>query len=98
VVRRSPAGAAKEAPNPDNQQIGIAFAGVGKTFGEVTALDGVTFEIERHSRIGIVGPSGGGKSTLLQLTAGLLEPTSGVINVEGETGEKGRLARCAMMP
>ncbi len=97
--RRAPVGAEeKEAPNPNNRDIGIAFAGVGKTFGEVTALDGVTFEIERHSRIGIVGPSGGGKSTLLQLTAGLLEPSAGVVNVEGETTEKGRLGRCAMMP
>ena len=86
------------APNPDNQDIGIAFTGVRKAFGEVLALEDVTFEIERHARIGIVGPSGGGKSTLLQLTAGLLEPDAGGINVEGETSATGRLARCAMMP
>jgi ABC-type nitrate/sulfonate/bicarbonate transport system ATPase subunit len=86
------------APNPGNRDIGIAFTGVRKAFGEVLALEDVTFEIERHARIGIVGPSGGGKSTLLQLTAGLLEPDGGVINVEGETTATGRLARCAMMP
>ena len=78
--------------------VGIAFQGVGKAFGDVVALDGVTFEIDRHSRIGIVGPSGGGKSTLLQLTAGLLEQDVGTINVEGETKTEGRLSRCAMMP
>jgi len=78
--------------------VGIAFDGVGKAFGDVVALDGVTFEIERHSRIGIVGPSGGGKSTLLQLTAGLLEQDVGSIEVEGETSTQGRLSRCAMMP
>jgi ABC-type nitrate/sulfonate/bicarbonate transport system ATPase subunit len=78
--------------------VGIAFHGVGKAFGDVVALDGVTFEIERHSRIGIVGPSGGGKSTLLQLTAGLLEQDVGSIEVEGETTTQGRLSRCAMMP
>ena len=89
---------ATPAPNPDNQDIGIAFSGVRKAFGEVLALEDVTFEIERHSRIGIVGPSGGGKSTLLQLTAGLLDPDGGAINVEGETTAKGRLGRCAMMP
>ncbi|MGZ4149050.1 MAG: ABC transporter ATP-binding protein [Actinomycetota bacterium] len=99
MARRTPAGAeAKAAPNPENQNIGIAFADVRKAFGEVVALEGVTFDIERHSRIGIVGPSGGGKSTLLQLTAGLLEQSAGTINVEGETTAKGRLARCAMMP
>jgi ABC-type nitrate/sulfonate/bicarbonate transport system ATPase subunit len=89
---------AAAAPNPADESVGISFQSVRKTFGEVVALDGVTFEIERHARIGIVGPSGGGKSTLLQLVAGLLEPDSGVVNVEGVTDPKGRLARCAMMP
>lgn len=97
--RRAPVGTgSKHAPNPQNENISIAFAGVRKAFGELLALEDVTFEIERHSRIGIVGPSGGGKSTLLQLTAGLLEPDGGTVNVEGETTGKDRLARCAMMP
>ena len=94
---RTPIGATT-APNPTDRGIGIAFGDVRKAFGEVVALDGITFEIARHSRIGIVGPSGGGKSTLLQLTAGLMAPTSGTVNVEGETTEKGRLGQCAMMP
>jgi len=88
---------AATAPNPE-ESVGISVRSVRRTFGEVVALDGVTFEIERHSRIGIVGPSGGGKSTLLQLVAGLLEPDAGVVNVEGATDAKDRLARCAMMP
>jgi NitT/TauT family transport system ATP-binding protein len=79
-------------------ETGIVFRSVGKTFGDLVALDGITFEIERHSRIGIVGPSGGGKSTLLQIVAGLLEPTSGTVDVEGATTAEDRLARCAMMP
>ncbi|MGZ8651600.1 MAG: ATP-binding cassette domain-containing protein, partial [Actinomycetota bacterium] len=86
------------APNPADGPVGISVRSVHRAFGEVVALDGVTFEVERHSRIGIVGPSGGGKSTLLQLVAGLLEPDAGVVNVEGATDAKGRLARCAMMP
>ena len=77
------------APNPADASVGISFPSIRKTFGEVVALDGVTFEVERHSRIGIVGPSGGGKSTLLQLVAGLLEPDSGVVNVEGATDREG---------
>jgi ABC-type nitrate/sulfonate/bicarbonate transport system ATPase subunit len=55
-------------------------------------------EIPRHSRIGIVGPSGGGKSTLLHIVAGLMEPDTGEVNVEGATAAKDRLARCALMP
>jgi ABC-type nitrate/sulfonate/bicarbonate transport system ATPase subunit len=86
------------APSASNDSIGISFSNIRKTFGEVIALDGVTFDIERHARIGIVGPSGGGKSTLLQLVAGLLEPDSGIVNVEGATDPQGRLSMCAMMP
>ena len=93
LVLDSPAG-----HGPADGTTGISFRSIRKAFGEVVALDGVTFEVERHSRVGIVGPSGGGKSTLLQLVAGLLEPDGGVINVEGVTEAKDRLARCAMMP
>ncbi len=81
-----------------DHEIGISFTDVRKAFGEVVALDGVTFEIERRARIGVVGPSGGGKSTLLQLTAGLMEPDTGTVNVEGAVHAAGRLSRCAMMP
>jgi len=94
-------GAAREssvASEPADGPAGISFRSIRKTFGEILALDDVTFEIERHARIGIVGPSGGGKSTLLQIVAGLLEPDSGVVDVEGATDPKSRLARCAMMP
>ena len=98
-MEEQPVGVASTGmPDPSDDSVGIAFTGVRKAFGDVVALDGVTFEIERHSRIGIVGPSGGGKSTLLQLTAGLLEQDAGSINVEGETSTRGRLSRCAMMP
>jgi NitT/TauT family transport system ATP-binding protein len=97
-VGRDPARDSGAAPSLENDGIAISFRSIRKTFGEVVALDGVTFEIERHSRIGIVGPSGGGKSTLLQIVAGLLEPDAGDVNVEGATDPKDRLARCAMMP
>lgn len=89
---------ATTSPTPAEGTVSISFQSVRKTFGEVVALDGVTFEVQRHSRIGIVGPSGGGKSTLLQLVAGLLEPDSGSVDVEGATDAKARLACCAMMP
>jgi len=78
--------------------VGIHLMGIGKRFGELVVLRGIDFEIPRHSRIGIVGPSGGGKSTLLHIVAGLLEPDGGEVNVEGATAAKDRLARCALMP
>jgi ABC-type nitrate/sulfonate/bicarbonate transport system ATPase subunit len=85
-------------PNAAEPTTGIRLAGIGKRFGNVLALNGIDFEIQRHSRIGIVGPSGGGKSTLLHIVAGLMEPDVGQIDVEGATNAKDRLARCAMMP
>ncbi len=47
------------------------------------ALREVSFEVERGSTFGIVGENGAGKSTLLQLIAGILQPTSGSIEVRG---------------
>ena len=78
--------------------VGINLRGVGKRFGEIVALRGIDFEVPRHSRIGIVGPSGGGKSTLLHIVGGLMEPDTGEVNVEGATAAKDRLATCALMP
>ena len=49
----------------------------------VTALDDVTFGIDRGQFVCLVGPSGCGKSTLLKLIAGLMLPSSGALEVEG---------------
>ena len=76
----------------------IRLADISKSFGDVTAVQGIDLLVPRHSRIGIVGPSGGGKTTLLQIVAGLLEPDGGQVSVEGAAGAKDRLARCALMP
>ena len=51
--------------------------------GELTILDDVTFDVERGSTAAIVGPSGAGKSTLLALLAGLDEPSSGRVWLNG---------------
>ena len=51
--------------------------------GELTILDDVTFDLAHGSSAAIVGPSGAGKSTLLALLAGLDEPTSGKVWLNG---------------
>ncbi len=51
---------------------------------EPLVLDGVTLRVDAGDSVAIVGPSGGGKTTLLKLMAGLLQPTSGQILVNGE--------------
>lgn len=59
---------------------------------EVTALDKVTLSIKTGDMVAIQGPTGGGKSTLLQLLGGLDRPSSGTIDIDGndiaELGDK----------
>jgi ABC-type Fe3+/spermidine/putrescine transport system ATPase subunit len=62
----------------------IALQSVTKTFGTVTALDDLTFEIPAGQTMVIQGPSGSGKTTLLRLIAGLDLPTHGEIHIDGE--------------
>lgn len=50
---------------------------------EITALDGMTFDIEQGEFVVIVGPSGSGKTTLLNMLGGMDTPTSGVITLDG---------------
>ncbi len=51
---------------------------------EVRAVDGVSLDIGRGERIGLVGPTGCGKSTLAQIIAGLLAPTTGYVEIVHE--------------
>ncbi len=53
--------------------------------GRGTVLDGFSMSVEQGEVVGIVGPSGGGKSTLLRIIAGLEMPRAGSIVMDGET-------------
>lgn len=59
----------------------IEFAHVGKALGGKTVLHDFSYVVQKNDRIGVVGPNGYGKSTLLNLTAGRLEPDQGEIEV-----------------
>jgi ABC-type nitrate/sulfonate/bicarbonate transport system ATPase subunit len=76
----------------------VSLDGVRRVLGGRAVLDGVELRVPREGRLGIVGRSGVGKSTLLSLVAGLDQPDDGVVSVCGETSAAGRLARCALMP
>jgi putative ABC transport system ATP-binding protein len=58
-----------------------------RTYGEgeatVHALRGVSLNIERHKLTAVMGPSGSGKSTLMHILAGLDQPTSGTVTIDG---------------
>ena len=57
-------------------------------YGSQAVLDGVDLNVQPGTTLGVIGPNGGGKTTLLQLLLGLLEPTAGTIRVAGLTPAK----------
>ena len=62
----------------------ISLRGVTKSFGLQTVLRALDYEVEFEHALALVGPSGGGKSTLLRLLAGLDLPDSGEILIDGK--------------
>ena len=56
-----------------------------KSYGDLTVLAGITIEVPAGATCSIVGASGSGKTTLLGLCAGLDQPTSGSVHLDGET-------------
>jgi ABC-type nitrate/sulfonate/bicarbonate transport system ATPase subunit len=58
----------------------VSLASVTRTFGRITALEGVDLAVGDGEVVAVVGPSGCGKSTLLELIAGLQEPDEGTVS------------------
>ena len=61
----------------------ISVRDLRKSYGQVAAVDGVTFEVEQGEFFGILGPNGAGKTTTLEIIEGLREPDSGEVTVLG---------------
>jgi sulfate transport system ATP-binding protein len=61
----------------------IALDHVSKCFGPITAVDAVSFAVNEGELVALLGPSGGGKTTILRMIAGLETPTAGDIFIRG---------------
>jgi ABC-2 type transport system ATP-binding protein len=77
----------------------IELAGVVKTYGRTTALDGLDLAVGRGELIGLLGPNGAGKTTTVKLLLGLARPTSGAGRVLGAPlGDRAARARIGYLP
>ena len=65
------------------EQPAFQAAGLVKKFGSRTAVDRLTFDVARGEIFGIVGPDDAGKTTLLRMLAGILQPTEGSVDTLG---------------
>jgi putative spermidine/putrescine transport system ATP-binding protein len=64
-------------------QPAVRFDRVSRHFGEIRAVDGVSFEVEDGEFFAMLGPSGSGKTTCLRLIAGFEQPDAGAIAIHG---------------
>jgi branched-chain amino acid transport system ATP-binding protein len=61
----------------------LAVDGVSKRFGGLVAVDGISFELKENEVLGLIGPNGSGKTTMLNMISGALKPSSGAIRLYG---------------
>ena len=68
----------------------ISVKNLTKRFENVTAVDGISFEIEEGKITGLLGPNGAGKTTTIQMLLDIISPTSGEIKIFGKDLHKNR--------
>jgi ABC-2 type transport system ATP-binding protein len=66
-----------------NLSFAVEAKSLVKQFGNIRALDGLSFGIERGEIFGLIGPNGAGKTTTLRIVSTLILPTQGTINIFG---------------
>ncbi len=75
-----------------HQGLGGAFKDLfSRDYRTVKAVDNISMSIEKGEMVGFVGPNGAGKSTTIKMMTGVLEPTSGSINIDGYIPYKQRI-------
>lgn len=62
----------------------LVVDGLVRTFGELTAVDGVSFGIAAGETYGLLGPNGAGKTTTISMIAGLIAADAGTVTLAGQ--------------
>jgi len=64
------------------QSPALSVENLRKSYGEIHAVDGVSFRVDHGQIVGLLGPNGAGKTTIINMILGVLEPSGGSIRVE----------------
>jgi ABC-2 type transport system ATP-binding protein len=94
----APPASGRGEPVLDLQGVSKSFPSPGRGAPAIAALDGVGFTVQPGRIVGLVGPDAAGKTTLLRVCAGLVEPDAGSVAVFGAPLEKIDRARIGYMP
>jgi ABC-2 type transport system ATP-binding protein len=78
--------------------VSLSVHGLTKRFGGKTAIDDLSFTVERGEIVGLLGPNGAGKSTTFACLAGLARPDAGMIRFDGRLLESDRGRTVAVIP
>jgi len=62
----------------------LSLRNIGKTFGGLSALSGITFDVPQGEIVGVIGPNGAGKTTLFNVVTAAFPPTAGEVVFDGE--------------
>ncbi len=79
----------RDGVNMANEEV-VRFEDVWVHYDSVPVLEGINLAINQEDFLGIIGPNGGGKTTLLKVILGLIRPSHGKVAVLGGTPERGR--------
>lgn len=82
---------------PDVGRIALDVKQVTKRFGGLVAVSDLSFELRSNEVLGLIGPNGSGKTTMMNLISGALKPTSGQIRLDGEDISSKATSKIAIM-
>ncbi|HZZ00146.1 MAG TPA: ATP-binding cassette domain-containing protein [Candidatus Baltobacteraceae bacterium] len=72
-------------------EVAVALRDLRKNYGTLEAVRGVTFDVAKGEIFGFIGPDGAGKTTTFEILAGVMNPTSGDVDVFGQSARDARL-------